>query len=123
MFSRNTRFEKLMDSMFNDINNTWSSTIEKYERIPSIVRDGEETIITLTLPGYERENLEVSIQDDILTVKTLDGTLDADQTEFSRSFAILDEFDTSSCSTQMKAGILKIKFKHKKEDSKKIILK
>lgn len=124
MFFYNSKLDKLVDSMFNDLNSTWSSTFTKYEGIPSIVRDEDGMELTLTLPGYERENLEVAIEDDTLTIETLKETLNDDQREFSKAYTILEDIDKSTCTTEMKAGILKIKFKTKEEKKpKKIIIK
>lgn len=124
IFGNINRLDKAFENIFENAQDLWQNTAVNYGIIPSVSADDDGIELKITLPGYDRENLEVSIEEDILTIETLKDTLDEFQREFTRSYTIQEDLDKSSCTTTMKAGILKIRFKYKKtEKSKKIIIK
>lgn len=125
MFFTNSKLEKLVDDIFE--NNTSmlspmfnSTIIKKYYDLPTIVRDENGIEIELTLAGYEREDLEISIEGDILTIQTIEDFESDIVDSFSRSFELTKGLETSKCEAEMRAGILKIKFKNKSKKIKKV---
>lgn len=127
MFYSNSTLDKIVDNFFSNtcenLSMFNSTIIKKYYDLPSIVRDENGVEIKLTLPGYEKEDLEISIHGDILTICTVDNISDTID-EFKRTFQLMDDIDQDSCTAEIKAGILKISFKYKKQKkSKKITIK
>jgi len=112
------------DIIYNNVQPLFKSTITKYTNIPHVERSEDGILIRLELPGYESEDLEISIQDTELTIKTIDGFESDSLDSFERSFKLMEDIDTNKCSAKMKAGVLRLTFKYKKEKrAKKIIIK
>lgn len=123
IFTNTSKLDSMFKNMLDDFNYFYESP-SRFKNLPSIVKDEQGIEFKLTIPGYERENLEISITDDILRIETLDKTLDEDQLEFKREFTIMEDIDKLTCTSSMKAGILKINFKYKEEElPKRIIIK
>ena len=131
MFFTNPKLEKLVDDIFNNNTSKFSTMfssasseiLKRYYDLPVVSRDENGVEIKLTLPGYEREDLEISIEDDELVVSTVENVSDSID-EFERTFKLMEDIDESSCAASMKAGILTISFQYKKpKKSKKIIIK
>jgi len=125
MFKTHTRLDKFVNDLFDSHWDqlSWKTTYERYLRLPVVSRDNNGVEIKLTLPGYERDDLEISIEDNILTVETVKDHTD-DVTPFTKQFELFEDIDVKTCEAKMKAGILTILFKYKKNDKKnKIIVK
>jgi HSP20 family molecular chaperone IbpA len=125
MFFTNTRLEKLVDDIFE--NNTsrfspmFNSTIVKrYYDLPTVSRDENSIEIKLTLPGYEKEDIEISTNENELLIKTTENLSDSLES-FDRSFELMEDADISTASAEMKAGILTISFNYKKAKKAKKI--
>ena len=125
MFFTNTRLEKLVDDIFE--NNTsrfspmFNSTIVKrYYDLPTVSRDENSIEIKLTLPGYEKEDLEISTNENELLIKTTENLSDSLKS-FDRNFELMEDADISTASAEMKAGILTISFNYKKAKKAKKI--
>ena len=125
MFFTSRNLDKLVDDIiYNNVQPLFKSTITKYTNIPYIERSEDGILIRLELPGYESEDLEISIQDTELTIKTIDGFESDSLDSFERSFELIEDINTNTCSAEMKAGVLRLTFKYKKEKkAKKIIIK
>jgi HSP20 family molecular chaperone IbpA len=122
------KLDKLVDDIFNNnvsnLSPLFKSTITNFTNIPWEFPDVEKTddgvLIKFKFPGYEREDLEISIQDRELTIKTKEG-VDDSLDVFKRSFELFEDIDIDTGNAEMKAGILKLTFQYKKEKKAKKI--
>ncbi len=127
MFFTNPRLEKLVDDIFENNSSRFSpmfnsTIIKKYYDLPIVSKDEDGIEIKLTLAGYEKEDLEISIEDNLLTISTIENLSEALES-FKRSFEIDENLDPKSGTANMKAGILTILFSYKKPKKvKKIII-
>jgi HSP20 family molecular chaperone IbpA len=128
MFFTGKNLDKLVDDIFNNnvsnLSPLFKSTITNFTNIPWEFPDVEKTddgvLIKFKFPGYEREDLEISIQDRELTIKTKEG-VDDSLDVFKRSFELFEDIDIDTGNAEMKAGILKLTFQYKKEKKAKKI--
>ena len=125
MFFTNPRLEKVVDDIFENSTSRFSpmfnsTIIKKYYDLPIISKDENGVEVKLTLAGYEREDLEISIEDGLLKINTIED-LSEDLESVERSFEIDDKLDSKSCTATMKAGILTVSFDYKKPKKAKKI--
>lgn len=115
----------LLDDFFNDrLTPTWKQVYSKYKNIPMVTRTDGKLEIEMPLPGYEKEDISIDIEDDILIITSDGNDSNSFAKEFTRTFELADDLDQSTCSANMKAGILKITFNENIEKvSKKINVK
>ena len=119
----------MMDFLFDDFNykkndlnfsNIGSSILNKYRNMPMVIRDEEHLEIEMLVPGYEKEDLEINIDEQILIISGKENEDSKYITGFTRKFEIPEEVDTTKCSANIKAGILRIKFKNKERSTRNI---
>ena len=125
MFFTNPRLEKLVDDIFENNSSRFSpmfnsTIIKKYYDLPIVSKDENGIEIKLTLAGYEKENLEISIEDNLLTISTIENLTETLES-FERSFEIDERIDPKSGTANMKAGILTISLNYKKPKKAKKI--
>lgn len=95
-----------------------------------IQEKNDKYIIKMDLPGYEKENIKMSIEDGYLTVAaTMNEEKDDEEENFvckerysgscSRSFYVGEEMKTEDIKANFKNGILKIEIA-KKEETKSL---
>lgn len=113
MFFYNSTFDKLIDKILEREPLTWSYS-NTYHRMPIISKDENGYEIQLTLPGYEKEDLEISIEGDILTIKTTNLGAESSISEFEKSYSLPEDIDVDTCDATMRAGILTITLEFKK---------
>lgn len=125
MFFTNSTLEKLVDDIFENNSSRFSpmfnsTIIKKYYDLPIVSKDEDGIEIKLTLAGYEKEDLEISIEDNLLTISTIED-LSETLESFERSFEIDEKIDPKSGTASMKAGILTISLNYKKPKKAKKI--
>lgn len=125
MFFTNPRLEKLVDDIFNNNTSKFSpmfnsTIIKKYYDLPIVSKDENGIEIKLTLAGYEKEDLEISIESNLLTISTIEN-LSENLESFERCFDVSEKLDPKSCIANMKAGILTISLNYKKPKKAKKI--
>ena len=85
--------------------------------------------IQLAVPGFSRDDLDISIEDSMLTISasTGHGDISDDYTSrefnyssFSRSWSLPDGFQSSQISASYEAGILNVTIPFQQENIKKI---
>ena len=122
MFFYNSTFDRLIDKMLEREPLTWSQS-GHYSKMPVISKDENGYEIQFTLPGYEKEDIEVMIEDGFLTVKSAKRDENSIVNEFEKSYSLPEDVNHDSCKAAMKAGILTINLEFKepvKPKSKKI---
>ena len=86
--------------------------------VTDIFETAEALTVVLEMPGVDRNNLEASVEDDVVTIE---GRIDFSKYEgmqpvyteynvghYARSFEISDKIDQSKISAQMKDGVVTI---------------
>ena len=76
--------------------------------------------LQLYLDHNEKEDLEISIEDNLLTISTIENLTETLES-FERSFEIDEKIDSKSGTANMKAGILTISLNYKKPKKAKKI--
>lgn len=107
MFFYNSTFDKLIDRILEREPLGWIQS-GHYSKMPIISKDENGYEIQFTLPGYEKEDIEVLIEDGFLTVKTVQQDEKSGAAEFEKSYSLPDDVNRDSCKATMKAGILTI---------------
>ena len=86
--------------------------------VTDIFETAEALTVVLEMPGVDRNNLEASVEDDVVTIE---GRIDFSKYEgmqpvyteynvghYARSFEISDKIDQSKISARMKDGVVTI---------------
>lgn len=125
MFFTNPRLEKLVDDIFENNSSRFSpmfnsTIVKRYYDLPTVSRDEDSIEIKLTLPGYEKEDLEISTNENELLIKTTENLSDSLES-FDRNFELMEDADISTAHAEMKAGILTVSFNYKKAKKAKKI--
>lgn len=118
MFFTDSRFDRLVERMFdNDSFNSFSwNTINRYRNMPIVSRDKNGYEIEIPLPGYEKEDLSVSIEGDTLLISAAESETNHRVKSFERLYTLPEEIDVESCEASMKAGVLTVTFKNMVEE-------
>jgi len=92
----------------------WSPQLEVFRR-------GDQIVMRAHLPGLDRDEIEVEVEDDVLTIsgeRTAQVTDDQEHYyrevrygSFSRSIALPEGTDPETCSARFHDGVLEIVFK------------
>ena len=102
-----------------------------------IVERDDEYLIKAELPGVDRDDIDINLENDVLTItgeRKLEETKETDKTHrverfygrFSRSFRVPDDVDASAIKAQSSDGVLKLhlpKTKAKKPEAVKIAIR
>lgn len=126
---------------YNDISNDvlkmltdFSTTAFKNEKYPytNIFIENEQIIFEMALAGYSKDDIEISIENNVLKIEKHKNEKDNEITDrkylqrnitnkyFTKSFLLSDEIDTDSIKAEMVNGILKIVFDKKQRVITKI---
>lgn len=85
----------------------------------NITTTDNETIIKLDVPGVKKEDINVEINNDILTIKAYRKDLEKEQTTI-KSWKLNPNFDTSKISSKLEDGVLTIACPKVEKKNKKI---
>lgn len=116
-----SEIEKMFDSMFSDLPQL--PQLEGFDLRVDITEDDESYTIYADLPGVKKEDINIEIKEDILTLSvTRDEKYEEKKDDyirkerkygsFKRSFYI-DDVDIENIKAKLDEGILKIKLKKK----------
>ncbi len=127
---------KLLD--FNSLTNLddfFTSAFQEYKKSPAIdiIDEKNSYIAQIDIPGFEKEDISISIENNILTItgeKTEESTnknyirKERKYSKFSRSISLIENVDENNIKASLKNGILEVNIpkKHKKIESRKIII-
>ncbi len=124
-------FDGLMNDLFNDLPLTFGKTLrEDVLHFPpaNIVEKNDHYQIELAVPGMEKADFNVKLDDNLLTISAEKKTEKNAETDkmirrefshkaFKRSFTIDEKIDTANISAKYENGILTLELP-KKEDVK-----
>jgi len=109
----------------------------EWKPVADIIERDDEFVIKAELPGVQRENIDVHLENDILTItgeREVEETKETDRTHraecfygrFSRGFRIPENVDTGAIKAQCEDGVLRVhlpKTKIKKAEPVKIAIR
>ncbi len=106
-------------------------TTEVYTPRMNIQDKGNEFLITAEMPGMNKENLDITIEDNIVTIKAESKTEREEKDEnyllqergaysFQRCFELPEDINTEAVQGEMKEGILHLKLPKKEPTQKKV---
>ncbi|HNU89578.1 MAG TPA: Hsp20/alpha crystallin family protein [Ferruginibacter sp.] len=124
-------FDGLMNDLFNDLPLTFGKTLrEDVLHFPpaNIIEKNDHYQIELSVPGMEKADFNVKLEDNLLTISAEKKTEKNAETDkmirrefshkaFKRSFTIDEKIDTANISAKYENGILTLELP-KKEDVK-----
>src|SRR6185437_7214970 len=116
-----------VNSLFRDFNETESPlTTASFVPAVDIYEDDKKVILKLEVPGIEEKDLDVSVENNTLTVKG-ERKFEKEEKEenfhrierrygsFFRAFTLPPTVDTENIGAQYNAGVLKVELKKKPE--------
>lgn len=126
MIPRRSREFDLIGDMFRD---PFFSEHESRLMKTDIREKDDKYLIDIDLPGYEKENIKIEVEDGYLTVNaTIDTTEESEDNNFvrkerfsgscSRSFYVGDEVKSDEVKASFKNGILSLEIPKKDETEK-----
>lgn len=111
----------LFDKFFDELNQPVLDKLTWNEHFFSKTEKGY--VLELLLPGLNKDNLKVSIEDSILSIV---GEFKSERNSYqvNRSYKLMEDIDTSNIVADIKDGVLKITlpFQQEKKKTKKIEL-
>jgi HSP20 family protein len=116
-----------LNSIFHNLNEE-QSPVAAASFVPAvdIYEDPEKLVLKLEIPGIDEKDLDVRIEDDVLTVKG-ERKFEAEEKEknfhriersygsFFRAFTLPPSVDTGSVAASYNAGVLKLELRKKPE--------
>jgi HSP20 family protein len=91
--------EQIMNSMFNTgVNTTPSTWITDNEITVDVVEDESEVVVTADVPGFGEDELEVSINDNMLTIVANRVTENSEENEDETVSYVFKERNSESAS-------------------------
>lgn len=111
-------FEPL--SLWNDLDN-WNKVFKSYDSTKNtpidIIENDKSYIVKVDVPGFEKEEISISVDDNILTIQGEKKQENDDSKEnyirkeryyssFSKSISLYDNIDTNKINAELKNGIL-----------------
>jgi HSP20 family protein len=122
-----------VDSLFRDMNETDTPlTTASFVPAVDIYEDDQKVVLKLEVPGIEEKDLDVSVENNTLTVKG-ERKFEKEEKEenfhrierrygsFYRAFTLPTTVDTESVAANYSAGVLKLELKKKPEAQPKQI--
>lgn len=89
-----------VDSLIDEI---FDNAIYSANRSFSIDENDNAYVITIQLPGYKQSHLDITVEQDVMTVKAT-----KDKSSFSRSFVLPKGVDLDKIAAKLEDGILEI---------------
>lgn len=108
------------DGIFEDFFRVPSTTTRGWLPSADVVENGDHYLLSLDLPGFKREDLEVSVEDGTLTVRGTRHESERSEDarvvrserysgEFARSFRLGDALDTGGIDAHHENGVLTVR--------------
>lgn len=102
--------------LFDLFDNTWQKNYFKNENIKSA---DDKVLITLDMPGVDKENLKISLENDLLKIE---GKIVDNGKVYSNSYVLSSVIDQETIVATIKNGVLIVEM-NKKKTSKNITIK
>ena len=126
------RMEKMLDSIFDDMQPTWLSPAKVWKPPADIYETAEEVIVMVEVAGMNRNNITVTLENNVLKIsgirpdyspstKKRIHQMEIDYGRFERAVKIAIPIDTDNTSAQYKEGFLRITIPKTRSKQKVII--
>jgi HSP20 family protein len=101
----------LLNSNRNSFNNLFDDffdfSIPKTEKHSNVEKTENEFILTTTLPGFKKEEIQISTENNILKISAkCNKKLNWLKEEYNQSYSLEDNIDTEKISAKLEDGIL-----------------
>lgn len=98
----------------------FKSIFDSFDDFSSTIKQSDnEVILTVPVPGFDKNDLVVEVENKILTVSGKEGN----SFTFKKSFTISDTIDESEITGKCSKGLLELRLpKHSKKTSKTITI-
>ncbi|MEA3504567.1 MAG: Hsp20/alpha crystallin family protein [Bacteroidota bacterium] len=111
---QNNPVNELMNSFFESENNY--STKESFSPKTNIVKNEKEYILEMALPGFEKKDIEINIDENRLVIKSEKEmsqeveytTYEFGYKPFERKFTLSDKVETDNIKASFENGVLKM---------------
>lgn len=110
-----------MKSVFSDLNKSAELFNELFgysfnqNSNYKLVQDGEQTVLALSLPGFKKNEIELDVEKDVLTIKSIEEDIKDDyfKKSFSHKFKLNSQLlDINKIKASMEDGVLFVKFEN-----------
>lgn len=120
LFNSNRQF---INDVFENFENLFNSKTQNYSNKKETVEKSEkEFTLTIALPGFKKEDIQISTENNILKVYAKrNKKIDWLQEEFSNSYQLEDNIDTQKITAKLEDGILSIALPFKEKTKPNII--
>lgn len=125
-FGRSSRVPSIFTSLFDDFDPIYSRSTTARPSA-NITKKEDGYLIDLAVPGYERDDISVSVKDGTLTIEaevTNDSQANYSKefsvTSFKRSWSLPKNSDEEGIEANYKNGVLKLTIPSSKENHRKI---
>lgn len=114
LFNSNKQY---VNDIFESFENLFNSKPQNYSNKKDAVEKSEkEFTLTIALPGFKKEEIQISTENNILKVYAKrNKKIDWLQEEFSNSYQLEDNIDTQKITAKLEDGILSIIFPFKEK--------
>jgi HSP20 family protein len=107
-------------SRAKDLEKDEALTVAEWAPLVDIVEDDQEYLIKAELPEVKKEDIKVSVANDVLTISGERAMMKEEKTKkcrriersygsFARSFALPDDADPAKVAAEFKDGLLKVR--------------
>lgn len=113
--NRRSELDRLFGGMFKDM-----PALEGRQPIVDVVEQDDEYLLEAELPGLSEEDVEVSVEDTLLTISAKKASSEEERRylireravgEFRRSFVLPKDADSSNIEARFKNGVLTLTVK------------
>ncbi len=129
------RMEDTMNRLWRGVYSPNEAEIESWAVPLDVIQEGDTTLVAASMPGVKPEDIEVSIEDDVMTIKG--KTKEEEERKegnyllrerragsFYRSIRLPETVDTTKAESKYDNGVLTVSFpKHEAKKAKKLEIK
>ena len=126
-FSRSSRVPSIFASLFDDIDPAYARSLSTTGPSANVIKEEEGYRIDLAVPGYNRNDINVSVKDGTLTVEaevTNDSQANYSRefsvSSFKRSWSLPKNSNEEGIEANYKNGVLELTIPSSKENHRKI---
>lgn len=126
-FGRSSRVPSIFASLFDDIDPTYSRSLSTTGPSANVIKEEKGYRIDVAVPGYNRDDINVSVKDGTLTVEaevTSDSQANYSRefsvSSFKRSWSLPKNSNEEGIEANYKNGVLELTIPSSRENHRKI---
>jgi HSP20 family protein len=116
------KINNLVDELFSPFNKTFAYVYNERPVNCVIGKDGDTSVISISLPGFKKKNVSIDVEGDILKIVGTESESNKYAFSFEKTFTISSGMDTESVRATLEDGILKITMNKIEGYSKKVVI-